>query len=289
MIAVKNLTKKFDKYTILENINCTFESGKIYGILGTNGAGKSTLLRTITGIYKADNGTVTLDNNLIYENINCKKQIFYIPDEDVFFPKSTVNDNIELYKSFYDSFDNEVYNSLSSLFNLDCNRDIKSFSKGMKKQALLLITLSFIPKYVLLDETFDGLDPIIRVKLKKFLIELVDEKNLCLIISTHNINDIENLIDTLIIVTESKIVINDIFDDEQQKYYKAGVSFKEEIDLNQIPLNIKNITSLGAIHTIIFQNSKEDIAQILNKFDPIVLEIVPLTKEELFILEVEGL
>ncbi len=289
MIKIQNLTKNFSNIKILDDISLEFEPSKIYGILGTNGAGKSTLLRTIAGIYKADKGMVLLNNRNVFENIDAKSEIFYIPDEEAYFPKNNISDCIKYYKVLYKSFDNEVYNTLQDLFKLDQNRDIKSFSKGMKKQALLLITLSFVPKYIILDETFDGLDPLIRMKVKKQLIDLVEEKQICLIVSTHNISDIENLVDTLIIVNKNKVLINDNFDDKDQKYYKVGVCFKENFDVNTLPLQIKDVKTLGSIYTIIFENKKEDIEKEINSLNPIVFDIVPLTKEELFMLEVEGL
>ncbi len=289
MLRAENLTKKFSNVKILDNINIEFAPAKIYGILGTNGAGKSTLLRTLSGIYKSDGGKATLNNSDVYENIDAKSQIFYIPDEEAFFPKHNITECIKFYKTLYSTFDIEIYNSLHALFKLDEKRDIKSFSKGMKKQALLLITLSFVPKYIILDETFDGLDPLIRVKVKKFLIELVEDKDICLIVSTHNISDIESLVDTLIIVNENKVLINDSFDDEDQKYYKVGVCFKNEFDVNTLGLNVKDIKTLGSIYTIIFENEKSEIEKAIRQLNPIVFDIVPLTKEELFMLEVEGL
>ncbi len=286
MIEVKNMSKSFDSRTIIKDFNLTFDEGKIYGILGTNGAGKSTLLRTIAGIYKADSGTLLLDGSEIYENINAKSQIFYIPDENTFFPEKTIDKCIEFYKLVYKNFNTEIFEKLKELFKLETNRDIKSFSKGMKKQALLILSLSFLPKYLILDETFDGLDPLIRVKVKKFLIELVDEYGICLIISTHNITDIENLVEELIIINNQTVIVNDLTTD---KYLKVQVAFPENFDINLLDLNVKSASALGSVHTIIVSNTNEEIQKVINPLNPLIFDVYPLTKEELFMLEVEGL
>lgn len=288
MLEVKNLYKSFDDNLILENISLNFETSKIYGILGINGAGKSTILRTLSGIYIGDKGCVTLDNEDVYENIKAKSEIFYLPDENTYLPCETIDSNIKYYKTIYNTFDNDLYESLNDLFKLDTKKSLKSFSKGMKKQAQLMITLSFVPRYLILDETFDGLDPLIRIKIKKYLIDIVEEKNICIIISTHNISDIENLIDFLVIVNNKKVEVSNVFDGENEKYFKAQLCFKGDFDINDIKLNFKEKNKIGSIHTIIFENSKEEIEREINKHNPIVFDITNVTKEEFFMLEVEG-
>ncbi len=286
MLKVTNLCKSFETDDILSDFNLTFEQGKIYGLLGTNGAGKSTFLRTISGIYNASKGEVTLNGENIYENVQAKNSIFYIPDENTFLPEKTITKNINFYKSLYNSFDNNVFEKLKEVFKLDLNKDIKSFSKGMKKQALLMISLCFTPNYIILDETFDGLDPLIRIKVKKLLIELVESKNLCIIISTHNISDIENLIDELIIINNKELILNDL---STETYLKVQLAFSNEVDIHNLGLTIKTYSKLGSVHTLICKNTEEEIKNAINPLNPLVFDIYPLSKEELFITEVEGL
>lgn len=288
MLKIKNLYKSFDDAQILEDISLTFEPSKIYGLVGINGAGKSTMLRTLAGIYKPTEGSVTLDNEEVYENINAKNQIFYIPDEEVFLPCDTIEKNIAYLKTIYKNFDENIYSYLNNLFKLDKNKSLKSFSKGMKKQALLLITLSFTPKYIILDETFDGLDPLIRANVKKYLIELVEEKNLCILISTHSIADIENLADDLIILNNKNISVSNMLSEETRKYNKIQVCFKDKnFDTNTLELNIKHIKQLGSIYNITAMNTKNEIEQEINKYNTAIFDIFDVSKEEFFILEVE--
>ncbi len=286
MLEIKNLSKSFDDENILSNFNLIFEKGKIYGLLGTNGAGKSTFLRTISGIYNANSGVVTLDGANIYENIVAKGKIFYIPDENSFLPEKTIQKNINFYKSFYNTYDEQIFEKLQEVFKLDINRDIKTFSKGMKKQALFMVSLCFTPEYIILDETFDGLDPLIRVKVKKLLIELVEEKNFCIIISTHNISDIENLVDELIIINNNEVIVNNL---STEIYLKLQLAFSKEVDINNLGLEIVNSKKLGSVITIICKNSEEEIKEVINPLNPLVFDIYHLTKEELFLTEVEGI
>ncbi len=288
MIKVSNLTKSFDSNLILENINIAFEKSKIYGLLGTNGAGKSTLLRTISGIYKPNVGEVTLDDKNVFENTTAKREIFYIPDENIFLPRKTIDSNVSYYKTIYKNFDQNVFDKLQELFNLDIKKDIRRFSKGMKKQAILLISLSFTPKYIILDETFDGLDPLIRLKVKKFLIALVEEKELCIIVSTHSISDIEHLADEIIIVNNKSILYKKTQENENDRFLKVQICFKEETDLQSLNLNIKKATTIGSINTIVFENTYEEIEKVITPLEPIIFEVCNLTLEEIFTYEVEG-
>lgn len=288
MLEVKNLYKNFDDNSILESINLSFEEKKIYGILGTNGAGKSTLLRTIAGIYKPNDGRIVLNGNDVFENIDAKAQIFYIPDENIYLPRRNIVKCLAFYKSIYNSFDQEIFDSLQELFNLNLEKDIKSFSKGQKKQAILLLTLSFNPSYVILDETFDGLDPLVRIKVKKYLIELAESKNICLIVSTHSIGDIENLADEIIVINDKTVSFKKNQQKESNKFLKVQLCFNDDVDLNELPLSIKKSTTVGSVTTVIFENSIEEITDIIKPLNPLVFDISPLTLEEIFMFEVEG-
>ncbi len=285
MLEAKKMSKYFDDRIILDNFNISFQSGKIYGLLGTNGAGKSTFLRTLSGIYEPTDGSVLLDNEIIFDNEIAKSKIIYIPDENVYFPEKSVDESIEFFSNIYGEYDKELYEKLKLLFNLDTKRDVKSFSKGMKKQALLMMHLVFKPEYIVFDETFDGLDPFIRIKLKEFLIELVEETGICLIISTHNIADIENLVDELIIINNKTLVLDNI---EEEKYLKTQLAFSDDVDVYNLGLNIVNFKRFGSVYTLIVKNSREELDSMILARNPLVYDVYKLTKEELFIQEVEG-
>ncbi len=286
MLEIKNMSKSFDDNVIIDNFNVCFETGKIYGILGTNGAGKSTFLRTISGIYKPTKGEVKLDGEDVFCNELPKSEIIYIPDENVYFPEKSIDSSIKFFSNIYGEYDKGLYEELKKLFGLDTKKDVKSFSKGMKKQALLMIHLVFKPKYVIFDETFDGLDPFIRVKLKEFLIGLVEELGICLIVSTHNISDIENLIDELIIINNKTLVLENPNED---KYLKAQLAFSNEVKIDELKLNILSNKSFGSVSTIVVKNTREELDEAIKPLNPLVYDVYQLTKEEIFIQEVEGL
>ncbi len=205
MLEVKNLVKKFDEKVVLANINYSFENGKIYGLVGINGAGKSTLLRTMAGIYKGTTGEVTYNSENVYDSKVAKANIFYLPDETYSIIQPTIEKYIVFYEKIYGKRRQERYEKLKEFFDLDINAKIVKFSKGMKKQALLFIFLCFDMEYLLLDETFEGIDPVIKSKITRLLLEEVESRGLTLIISSHNINELETMCDEILLLNKNKL------------------------------------------------------------------------------------
>ena len=197
MIKTENLSKYFDGFAALENISCTINDGCIYGMVGSNGAGKSTLLRIMTGIYKSDKGTVTIDDEPVYENPNVKKRIAFVPDELFFLPGSNMNRMAEMYSYIYPNFDRKRFNELTEVFGLNPKKSINTFSKGMRRQAATILSISTKPDYLLFDETFDGLDPVMRNYVKKLICEDVIERNVSAIITSHSLRELEDTCDQL--------------------------------------------------------------------------------------------
>ncbi len=285
MLEIKNLVKKFDDKVILEDINYSFEKGKIYGLIGINGAGKSTLLRTMAGIYKATEGVVTYDGEDIYNSEIGKSKVFYIVDENPPLLEKTIEKYIKFFETVYGKRNQERYEKLKDFFDLDTNANINKFSKGMKKQAFLFINLCFDMDYLLLDETFEGIDPVIRIKIKKLLLEEVEERNISLVISSHNINELESICDNIIMVNNSKLENNDA---ERENMFKVQVAFKREMDIvNVADVDIVKLEKKGSVYTIIVKGDYEIITDHFQSLEPVIFDIFALSAEEIMVYKVE--
>ena len=206
MITAQNLTKTFDKFTALENLSCSIPNGCIYGLVGSNGAGKSTLLRLITGIYRPDKGEVLIDGKRVYDNPEVKRRFVFVPDELYFLPQSNMNRMASLYKSVYPGFDGQRFEQLAHAFNLDPNAKLQTFSKGMKRQAATILALSVKPDFIFFDETFDGLDPVMRNLVKKVIYADVCERKATAVITSHSLRELEDTCDQLALLHKGGII-----------------------------------------------------------------------------------
>ncbi len=285
MLKVQNLVKKFDDKVILDGINYEFEKGKIYGLIGINGAGKSTLLRTMAGIYKATEGVVTFDGEDIYDSEKGKSKVFYIVDENPPLIEKTIEKYIKFFESVYGKRNKFRYEKLKEFFKLDTNANITKFSKGMKKQAFLFINLCFDMDYLLLDETFEGIDPVIRVKIKKMLLEEVEERNIALIISSHNINELESICDNILMLNNSKLENNDA---ERENMFKVQVAIKSDLNFeNTKEVEFVKVEKKGSIYSLIVKGDIECINEYFEKLDPAIYDVFSLSAEEIMVLKVE--
>ncbi|MBQ7816548.1 MAG: ABC transporter ATP-binding protein, partial [Oscillospiraceae bacterium] len=223
MIATSKFTKTFDGKNAVDNLDITIEKGRIYGLVGTNGSGKSTFLRTVCGVYYPDGGSVTVDGEEVYENIAAKSKVFFVSDDMYFLPNSSIEDMSKLYKGIYPTWNQEKYDNLTGKFPIDKNAKVKNFSKGMKRQAAIILALSCQPTYLLLDEAFDGLDPVIRVAVRKLIAEEVLERNMTVIISSHNLRELEDFCDMVGILHHGKLIMQHTMDTISDRYCKAQV------------------------------------------------------------------
>lgn len=192
MIELTNIIKKFDDFTVLDNVTLTIPTGTAFGLLGSNGAGKSTILRLLCGIYNQDGGSVTIDGDTIYNNPKIKERVFFINDETIQFGKFTLKELKNFYKGFYPKFSEELFEKLRNTINLPLNKKINTFSKGMKRQAIMIVGLACQTDYLLLDEAFDGLDPTMRIIVKRMLVDAMIDRNLTTVISSHNLKEIND-------------------------------------------------------------------------------------------------
>lgn len=291
MIEVRNLHKKFDKTKALDGINLTINSGSIYGLVGTNGAGKTTIIKHMAGILKQDEGEILFDGEPVFENPAVKQKIGLVPDE-LFFPKGySIKDMTKIYNGTYDGFSTERLHALTELFRLDEKAPLRSFSKGMKKQASIALTLACNPEYLLLDEPIDGLDPIVRKLVWKQIVDDVAEREMSVLVSSHNLRDLESICDYVGIIDGGRTVIERDLESVREGINKVQVAFAQEQDAAEAAiarLNVLHRDRHGSIELLITRDSAEKIREILEPAGPLILDVLPLSLEEVFIYELGG-
>lgn len=288
MIQIYNLSKSFDTKKVLQNLSITINDGEVFGLVGINGAGKSTLLRTLSGIYKADSGAILFDGENVYENVNIKKDIFFLSDDPYYPPNSTAHSVLSFYKSFYNLSEEKFYDVISK-FKLDISRTINNFSKGMKRQLFIALALAIAPKYLFLDEAFDGLDPLARLIFKRELNDLLEEKQMTVIISSHSLRELEDICDSYGLIDYGKITNTGSIEDRKLLYHKYQLAFleeKERADFND--LDIVSFNKVGRIIKLVIRGNEDECNQKLEKYNPLLIDKINIDFEELFIIEVES-
>jgi ABC-2 type transport system ATP-binding protein len=289
MIEAINLTKKFDDFTALKSLNCKIPKGCIYGLVGSNGAGKSTLLRLITGIYKPEIGSVTLDGAVIYENYEVKKKMVFVPDELYFLPQASMNRMAELYSAVYENFNFERFKNLTSAFNLGPKKSVNTFSKGMKRQAAIILALSTMPEYIFFDETFDGLDPVMRNLVKKVVYSDICERNATAVLTSHSLRELEDTCDQLALLHNDGILFESDIQNLKTSLFKLQLAFDHDFGKqNFSDIEILSYTQKGSVANLIVRGEKDEITQNIRKMSPMLLDILPLSLEEVFIYEMEA-
>lgn len=294
MIELKNAVKRFDSYTALDGVDLKIEKGTAFGLLGSNGAGKSTILRLLSGIYKQESGEVLIDGENVYDNPSVKEKVFFINDETVQFGNYTLNSLKNYYKSYYRNFSDEMFEELRNRVSLPLDKKINTFSKGMKRQAIVIIGLACQTDYLLLDEAFDGLDPTMRIIVKKMLVDAMLDRQLTTIISSHNLKEINEVCDTAALLHKGKIIFSREIDSVMGSIHKLQLVFPKDIEytreqLASEGLNILHFERNHSIYYVIVKDDIQKIEKILAPKNPVLLEIIPLSLEEIFIYELEVL
>ena len=287
MIEIKNLCKSFSDKDVLKDINITIKDGSILGIVGINGAGKSTLLRSICGVYKSDSGEVLIDGENVYENEYAKKKIFFLPDEPFYGVNTTPLSLIALYQTFY-KFDKQVYIDHLNRFKLPLKKSLHNFSKGMKRQVFISLALAIKPKYLLLDEAFDGLDPLARLTFKRALIDLIDECKSTIIISSHSLRDLEDICDSYGLLDNKNISSSGEISEAIEKVHKYQIAFEKEMYEEDFDFEFKNFSKDGRIIKVVVKEDYEEFSKLISKYNPLLIDEIPIDFEELFIIEVES-
>ncbi len=289
MITAKNLTKRFDDILALDDVTLTIKDQNVFGLIGTNGAGKSTFLKLCAGIMQPDCGSLQIDDTDIYENLAIKERFFYISDEQHFLSNTTPEEMKNFYKTIYKNFDETRFYQLMNAFDLNPNRKIKTFSKGMKKQVSVICGVCTRTQYLFCDETFDGLDPVIRQVIKSLFAQDIEERGLTPIIASHNLREIEDICDNVGILHKGGMLLSKDLEHLRGDIHKIQVVFQAESDLailkNQ--LEIVKEENRGSLFVLTIRGDYESINQKLQSVKPTFFEMLPLTLEEVFIVETE--
>ena len=286
MIKVKDLYKVIDDEVVLDHLNMQVEEGSIYGLIGPNGAGKTTLIRHLVGVLKQDSGKIFIESQPIYENIELKRKIGYISDA-MYFIETNLIRNANVYKELYPSWNQERFEEIYKTFKLNPTKKIQTFSKGMRKQASFCLIMSTMPDYLILDEPIDGLDPIARKLVWKYIIDDVAQRNLTVLISSHNLKELEGIVDHVGILYKGKIMREFDLEYIQTHIHKIQVSFGDK-EVNLDPLNIVYQEERGSVKILIIEDSLLNIRNVIGEQSPLIFDILPLSLEELFMYEVGG-
>ena len=289
MIEVRDLVKTFDGFAALRGATLTVPKGAVYGLVGPNGAGESTLLRHITGVFRQYSGEVVVNGVPVYENRHVKENIVSIPDDWFYYNQSTIREMAALYAGLYPRFDWERFERLRELFQLPEKKTIRRMSKGMQRQAAFWITISCLPEYLVLDEPVDGLDPVMRRQVWQVLLDDVAARGTTVLLSSHNLRELEDVCDHVGIMDKGKVLLERTLSDLQDTTVKLQVAYKtaEEPTL-PAELQILHHSRVGRVHTYIMRGNSEEICRRMQITDPVLLEAIPLTLEEIFIYELGG-
>lgn len=289
MIVTTGLTKRFGDVVALNGLSCTIGDGSIFGLVGSNGSGKSTLLRTLSGVYYPDGGTAEIDGAPVFENPKVKQALFFVPDFPYFFTQANLLDMARLYRKVYQNWDEARFLELSSMFPIDKKARIINMSKGMQRQCALILALSTRPKYLFLDEIFDGLDPVIRQLLKRLLAREVGERGITIVIASHNLRELEDLCDHVGLLHKGGIVLEKELDALKLGIHKVQAAFMPAIprDAFERDLQLVKFDARGSLVNLVVRGDREEILQKLGAMNPVFLEALPLTLEEVFISEME--
>ena len=287
MIEVKGITKRFGDFTALDELTLTVPSGSVYGLVGPNGSGKSTIIRHITGIYRPDGGEILIDGEPVYENPAVKARIAYIPDDVFYFNNASMKDMAKFYQGIYPNFSTERFEALLTVFPLDPKRPIRRFSKGMQKQAAFVLCMAMQPKIMVLDEPIDGLDPVMRRQVWSLLMADIAERGTTVLVSSHNLRELEDVCDHVGILDHGKLLLERSLSEMQENICKILIALPDGAELPE-GADILHKSATGKLLTLIVRGKQAELIEHFAKANPLFMDAVPLTLEEIFIYELGG-
>ena len=289
MLEVKNVVKTFDGFRALDGLTMTVPKGAVYGLVGPNGAGKSTIIRHLAGIYRQDSGEVLLDGQPVYENTEAKRRMAVIGDDWYYFPQAGIREMAKFFAGIYPDFSWERYEKLKQVFPLDEKMMLRRMSKGMQKQAAFWLTVCCMPEYLILDEPVDGLDPVMRRQVWSLLLGDVAERGTTVLVSSHNLRELEDVCDHVGILNHGKVLLERSLSDLQDNTVKLQVAYQGVTEpVLPTELNILHRSHVGRVYTYIVRGSSQEILRRMQITEPVLLESIPLTLEEIFIYELGG-
>ena len=283
MLEIKNITKTFGDFKALDDLSMTVPKGAVYGLVGPNGAGKSTAIRHMTGVYRPDSGTITMEGQPVYENPEVKTRIGYIPDDIFYFPSASLEDMRKFYKGIYPKFDDGLFERLYEVFKLPKKGQIRRFSKGMQKQAAFHLAICTRPELLILDEPVDGLDPVMRRQVWNLILSDVAQHETTVIISSHNLRELEDICDHVGIMDHGKMLLERSLADMQGNIVKLQL-------VGEPPegLNILHESASGRLKTLVVRGTAQEVTEKIQAANPVYFDVLPLSLEEIFIYELGG-
>lgn len=289
MIKAENIVKYFDDFCALDHASVHVPKGAIYGLVGPNGAGKSTLIRHITGIYRPNEGQVLVKDEPVYENVAIKSKMAYIPDDLFYFLQADTMEMKHFYAGLYPNFDHELFEKLRDFFPaIDTKRNIRRLSKGMQKQVAFWLALCCNPEVLVLDEPVDGLDPVMRRQLWGLILSHVQEKETTILISSHNLRELEDVCDHVGIMHNGKVLLERSLNELQNTICKIQVAFAGDVPPLSSRFDVLHMSNMGRVYTLIIKSDPGKIQEELSKLNPLFIDVLPLTLEEIFIYEMGG-
>ena len=288
MLKANDLVKRFGDTIALDGLNTEIGRGCIYGLVGPNGSGKSTLMRLMCGVYRPDGGSITLEGEPVFENIAAKDRILYLSDDLYFPPKSTVEELAAFYRGLYSGFSTETYQKLCGCFPLEVKKSLSTFSKGQRRQAALLAALCCHADYLLLDEAFDGLDPVIRLMVKKLLAEEIAERGATVVISSHNLRELEDLCDQIGLLSAGRLLFEKDIDVLKLGFCRVQAAYDHPVDWEATGLSVLDKKERGKLVSLLVRGTAEETLAVLEAQRPLFAEALPMTLEEVFIGEMEA-
>ncbi len=290
MIEIRDITKKFDNFAALNGVNINVRKGSVYGLVGPNGAGKTTIIKIMTGIYRPTSGTVRIDGQEIYENSAIKRRMLYISDDLYFFPGYSIKDMANYYKGIYPDWNDERFSAMEEIFKIDTKRVVRRLSKGMQKQVAFWLALSANPDIMVLDEPVDGLDPVMRKNVWNLMLSDVADRGMTVLVSSHNLRELEDVCDYVGIMNKGEVVIEKALDDVKGNTHKVQTAFRDGFpDELTSCLDILKHERVGSVDMLILRGGYDRIEEEIKKYKPLILDVVPLSLEEIFIYEMGGL
>ncbi len=290
MLKIIDLNKSFGDKKVLENLNCNIKTGSIYGLIGANGAGKSTLLRIIMGIFQKNSGKIMIDDEELKDVEDLKQKLCFVPDDLYFFKGYTVKDQIGFFANMYKNFEKERALKFAESLNLPLDKKIAYFSKGMKRQVALICAICTNCDYMFFDETFDGVDPVVRTFLKKIIAEQMSKKETTIIMTSHNLRELEDLCDNVGLLYKGGIIFESELDSLKTNMFKIQISLPNDFSEKEFEnYNVLSFKKTGSVATIILKGDKEKYEKDLKELNPVILDFLPLTLEEIFIYQMEVL
>ena len=291
MINAAGIVKTFGNFRALDNLSLHVKKGSVYGLVGPNGSGKTTFIKSLMGIYKTDEGEIRIDGELTYENSGIKKRIICISDDLFFYPSYSIMDTAKLYSGIYPAWSWDKFNKMKEVFKIDTRKKVRRLSKGMQKQVAFWLGLATQPDIMILDEPVDGLDPVMRRNVWSLMLQAVTEKEMTVLVSSHNLRELEDVCDHVGILHEGRVVIEKSLDDIRGNIHKLQVAFSDRAfpDGLETKLSILNKSGFGSVNMLIVKGDADEVINAVKEYNPVVCDILPLTLEEVFIYELGGM